>query len=147
MKPALLAHLKTLLEGRMETARQAMQAAQAAANEEGKSSAGDKYETARAMGQLTRELHARPYEQARQDALLLSRLPTAASEAAGPGSLISTTAGDLFFIGLGVGPVVVAGRQVFCLSPQTPLGQALLGKRVGDGFVFGQRTLTISQLD
>ena len=146
LKPALLSHLKTLLDGRIQTARQAMEAAQASANEEGKSSAGDKYETARAMGQLTRELHARPYAQARHDRLLLEGLPTAPTPAARPGSLVHTDGGEVFFLSVGVGPVTVGQTQVFCLSPQTPLGQLLMGKKPGETFVFRNKTLTISSI-
>ena len=58
----------------MDTSWQAMEAAKNSANEEGKSSAGDKYETARAMGQLDREMNGRMYEQAHQERLLLDKI-------------------------------------------------------------------------
>src|SRR5579864_2189317 len=48
-----------LLSRRIATAREAMDQAQEAANSEEKSSAGDKYETGRAMGQLQKEMHSR----------------------------------------------------------------------------------------
>src|SRR6202000_329842 len=48
-----------LISQRIATANDAMQQAQQAANSEEKSSAGDKYETGRAMGHLQKDMHAR----------------------------------------------------------------------------------------
>ena len=49
---------QAVVQQRIDTARHAMTAAQESANEEGKSSAGDKYETGRAMAQIERDRHA-----------------------------------------------------------------------------------------
>src|ERR1700736_1647953 len=48
-----------LIGERMAAAKEAMEQAQEAANSEEKSSAGDKYETGRAMGHLQKDMHAR----------------------------------------------------------------------------------------
>src|ERR1700756_1123450 len=48
-----------LIGQRVRTSTEAMDAAQQAANNEEKSSAGDKYETSRAMGHLQKDMHAR----------------------------------------------------------------------------------------
>ncbi len=62
-KLSLKAKLKNfaldLIGQRMTTAKDAMQQAQESANSEEKSSAGDKYETGRAMGHLQKDMHAR----------------------------------------------------------------------------------------
>ena len=52
MKQEVIDYIKNQLEERMQAAWGAMQAAQASANEESKSSAGDKHETSKAMMQL-----------------------------------------------------------------------------------------------
>ena len=59
---------------RIGTARHAMENAQAAANEEDKSSVGDKYETSRAMGQIDSEMNARQLEEARRELALLQKI-------------------------------------------------------------------------
>lgn len=74
MKIQVIEYIKLQLDERMQASWNAMQAAQASANEESKSSAGDKYETARAMGQLDRDMYARQYEQARQERVLIERI-------------------------------------------------------------------------
>src|SRR5580698_3327273 len=48
-----------LIERRVATSQEAMRQAQDSANSEEKSSAGDKYETGRAMGHLQKDMHAR----------------------------------------------------------------------------------------
>ena len=65
MKATILIYVKNYLDQRMQTSLDAMNAAQESANGESKSSAGDKYETSRAMGHLDRDMHARMYQQTR----------------------------------------------------------------------------------
>ncbi len=145
-KTQVFTALKTLLDERMQTAHAAMQAAQESANSEGKSSAGDKYETARAMGQLDRDMHARQYETARQERHLLERLsdvPPAARVV--PGSLVRTAAG-LFLVSVSVGKVTVEGQAVIAVSAQSPVGALLLGKRVGEVFSFQKKDTPILEI-
>ena len=58
-KEKLRSQCIALIEERMQLAAEAMQQAQDAANAEEKSSAGDKYETGRAMNHIQKDLHAR----------------------------------------------------------------------------------------
>src|SRR4051812_44811299 len=58
-KNELKAFAMRVLEERMQNTRQLMDNAQAAANGEEKSSAGDKYETSRAMNHLQKDMYAR----------------------------------------------------------------------------------------
>jgi transcription elongation GreA/GreB family factor len=145
-RQAVFDALKTHLDERMHTAHGAMQAAQASANEEGKSSAGDKYETARAMGQLDRDLHARQYETARQERQLLDRLAdTPPAGRVVPGSLVRSSAG-WFALAVSAGKLVVDGQNVIAVSAQSPVGAALLGKRVGEGFSFAKKSAEVFEI-
>lgn len=136
MKPELLATIKTLVEQRMQTAWEAMQAAQVSANEESKSSAGDKYETARAMGQLDREMHGRQYDQAHQERLLLEKISkNEVFTKIAFGALAQTTAG-WFFVAVSAGVLTHDGQKVMVVSPQSPIGQALMGRKAGESFTF-----------
>lgn len=140
LKEALLEAVKRLIEQRMLNSWEAMQAAQAASNQEEKSSAGDKYETARAMGQLDRDMHGRQYEQARQERQLLERLNSNPADLAGLGALVSTEASGTFYLAVSIGKVSVEGTDVMVISPQSPLGQALVGKRTNESFTFRGKT-------
>lgn len=124
----------------MHNSWEAMQAAQAASNEEEKSSAGDKYETARAMGQLDREMHGKQYEQARNERLLLERLNASPASVVGLGAIVHTQASGIFYLAVSIGKLTVEGTEVMVVSQQSPIGQALLGKHPGDEFGFRGKT-------
>ncbi|MFD2522313.1 transcription elongation factor [Emticicia soli] len=136
MKAEILEKVKEIIEKRMDTSWQAMEAAKNSANEEGKSSAGDKYETARAMGQLDREMNGRMYEQAHQERLILEKInPQIVHVNVSLGALAKTTMGD-FFVAVGAGVVALNGKNIMVISPQAPIGQILMGKTENDTFEF-----------
>ena len=150
LKQQLITHLISLLDDRMAVAGKAMEAAQESANDQSKSSAGDKYETSRSMGQLDRNMHARQYEQARQERTILERLQAAANESGtlgrvALGSLVKTTAG-FFFIAVSAGVVALEGEKVIAISAATPIGKALLGKEVKQTFLFQGKNRKIEEI-
>lgn len=140
MKETLLEKVKELIEGRMQTSFEAMEAAKNSANEEGKSSAGDKYETARAMGQLDREMNGRMYEQARQERLSLDKIDTETLfTKVAFGALVETTMG-YFFVAIGAGIIDLDAKKFMTISPQAPIGQLIMGKTAAETFDFRGKT-------
>jgi transcription elongation GreA/GreB family factor len=136
MKDKLLEKVKELIENRMQTSYDAMEAAKNSANEEGKSSAGDKYETARAMGQLDREMNGRMYEQARQERLSLDKIDTESLfTKVAFGALVETTMG-YFFVSIGAGVIDLDTIKFMTISPQAPIGQLIMGKTTTETFDF-----------
>ncbi|CAH0996510.1 hypothetical protein EMA8858_02642 [Emticicia aquatica] len=143
MKSQLLETIKEFIENRMKTSWDAMEAAKNSANEEGKSSAGDKYETARAMGQLDREMNGRMYEQARQERLSLDKIdPEAIFSKVAFGALVETSMG-IFFVSIGAGVIDFDSKKIMAISPQSPIGQVIMGKVNGDSFDFRGKTQRI----
>jgi transcription elongation GreA/GreB family factor len=140
MKEKLLEKVKELIENRMKTSYEAMEAAKNSANEEGKSSAGDKYETARAMGQLDREMNGRMYEQARQERLSLDKIDTETLfTKVAFGALVETTMG-YFFVAIGAGIIELETKKFMTISPQAPIGQLIMGKTAANTFYFREKT-------
>ena len=133
----------------MAASWKAMEAAQESANDQSKSSAGDKYETSRSMGQLDRNMHARQYEQARQERTILERLESlpeqATYERVSVGSLVKTSAG-YFFIAVSAGAIQVAGQTILAVSAASPIGQALMGNQVKGTFLFKGKKQTIQEI-
>ncbi len=150
LKNRISAHLKSLLDERMEVSMKAMQAAQESANDQSKSSAGDKYETSRSMGQLDRNMHARQYEQARQERTILERLEGISEkttyERVAVGTLVKTTAG-YFFIAVSAGAVLMDKITVLAVSSASPIGQVLMGKQVKDSFLFQGKKKVIEAIE
>ena len=128
---------------RIAGSNKAMNEAQAAANQEEKSSAGDKYETSRAMSHLEKDMHARQLLAYQQDLNALRTINVnSIYNTPAPGAFVQTTKAA-FFIAAGLGKQVVDGAQVIFLSPVSPLAQLLMKKKVGDEFDFmGKSTIT-----
>jgi hypothetical protein len=135
-----------LLRGRIVVSQEAMNHAQEAANSEEKSSAGDKYETGRAMGQLQKEMHGRQLAQYVRDLKALESVFTGSvADRAGPGALIRV-AGMAFFVSAGLGRQEVEGMTILFVSPIVPLAQALQDKVPGDSILFNGENLVIEEI-
>ena len=108
---------------------------QRSANQESKSSVGDKYETARAMAQnevfmLQSQLAALRTE--------LETFENTNFEKGGQlhinsGSLVETTMG-WFLLSSGLGKIMVNGKPAMCISMNSPLGKTLTGKNSGESY-------------
>ena len=147
MKDKLIAYVKNHLDQRIQNSLAAMQAAQESANSESKSSAGDKYETSRAMGHLDREMHGRMYQQAQQERQIVERLDdTIIYKKGALGAFMKTSMGD-FFLSVSIGQVEIEGNKVMIISPQSPIGALLIGKIVGDSFNFRGKEAVIEVVE
>jgi hypothetical protein len=103
----------------------------AGAQNDSKSSAGDKHETTRAMMQLEHEKIGRQREEFLRLKKELERIVIARySGEVIKGSLIKTNNGYLF-LAIAIGKINIEDIPVTTLSPQSPLGQKLAGKREG----------------
>lgn len=103
---------------------------------ETKSTAGDKYETGRAMIHIEQENLGRQLATLSEQQAALAHIDiNAYTGAIIAGSLVLTSQGYLF-PGVALGKLVVDGVQVFALSPAAPLGLVLMGKNSGDTFRF-----------
>lgn len=134
------------VEQRIDTLNRAMADAQAAANEESKSSVGDKYETGRAMMQLELEKHAVQLAEAvkLQKALKEISLEENTSVVQ-PGSVVFTNH-ETFYISIGAGALIVDDVRYFAVSPSSPIGMKLMGGKPGDTFELNKRTFQITQV-
>ncbi|AEE53018.1 GreA/GreB family elongation factor [Haliscomenobacter hydrossis] len=149
MKPFKTALHQACLERidqRIALANQAMEDIQNSANQETKSSAGDKYETGRAMMQQEKDKQAIQLAQALELRQQFEHIDPALSfEDIQPGSLVLTDEG-YYFLAASLGKVIVEDKTVYVLSTASPLGQALLRRRVGDKIQFQQRHIQIIDL-
>ena len=106
---------------------------------ETKSSAGDKYETGRAMMQMEADKITGQLELAKQTQSQLQQINISQSAAnIQKGSLVVTDQ-RTYFLAVSLGRVVVSEQSCFCISPAAPIGQLLLGKTVGEEIVFNGR--------
>jgi len=122
---ALLGQKISLLEN---TLRELTEGAQ----NDTKSSAGDKHETARAMMQLEQEKIGRQLQDTLQQKGLLEKTGAEiSSDRIVSGSLVKTDRGYLY-VCIALGKVTVDDLAIMVISPQSPLGAKLLGLRAGE---------------
>lgn len=142
-KNELMALCQAYVQQRMDTAKQAMEAAQESANSESKSSAGDKYETGRAMAQLERDRHAQLLAEAMKLNQELTRLNVEKEyTTVQPGSLVMTNRGA-FFISISAGKLTLNGIEYFAISPASPIGTVLAGRKKGESVTFNKLTYQV----
>lgn len=135
-----------IIEQRIASSYNAMENAQTAANNEEKSSAGDKYETGRAMNHLEKDMHARQLSANKKDmAGLLSVNCNQVCENIIPGCFVKCT-GVSFFIAAGLGKIIIDEEPVFLLSHHAPVAKILYNKKAGDTILFNGKELKITDL-
>ncbi len=123
-----------------------MQNAQDAANSEEKSSAGDKYETGRAMSHLEKDMHARQLAANKNElAALLAVESNLLHLSVTTGSVIICDENS-FFIAAGLGKITFKNKVLYLLSPNAPVAKSLLNKITGDRINFNNKEMTINEV-
>jgi hypothetical protein len=145
-KQQLYIYCQDYIRQRIATVQEAIDTAQAAANDETKSSAGDKYETGRSMMQLEMEKNSVQLEQAVRIKKMLDQINIdRKAETVQPGSLVLTDHSN-FFIGISVGQVIIEKKAFLIVSQESPIGVKLKGLKAGDSFFFNNKTHKIEQV-
>jgi hypothetical protein len=147
LKLVLHAACAAFVQQRIEAAQAAMLTAQESANSETKSSAGDKYETGRAMAQEERNRNAVQLQQALQLQGELTRInPSLPCDIVRPGALVTSSMGR-FYISISAGKLAVEGQEYFAVSVAAPVAAALSGKRAGEEAVFNGKRVQIEHIE
>lgn len=147
MKRVILKKCVEVLEGKTSIVKEAMETAQASANNETKSSAGDKYETGRAMSQNERDMNARQLaELLGQQKTIRSINPDRTCEKVELGALIKTT-NTIFFISVGLGALKVGDMEIMTISAISPIAQAMLDLKTDDRFEWMKKKVEILEIE
>jgi hypothetical protein len=118
---------------------------QSAANES-KSTAGDKHETALAMLQIEQENTSRQLKEVLTSKLHLSQINIHLTPGkVTSGTLVQTNKG-LLFLSIALGKLNINNTSVIVLSPQSPLGNKLLGLKPTDKAEMNGTTYVIEEL-
>ncbi len=146
IKEEIIAKILKLLDEKIELAQQAIDSAKESRDNETKSSVGDKYETGRAMMQFELEKHLVQKSNAENRKNVLLKINIQKKfDTAELGSLVFTDAG-IFFISTGLGKITVNNCTFFCISPSSPAGKLLLGKRTNETILWQGKPISISQI-
>lgn len=120
---------------------------EAALTNESKSSAGDKYETGREM--INIEINKLSIQlqqfQKLQVTLEVAKRSTKTSIVK-MGSLVEATNAN-YFICIPIGEMILGDKKVYVIGTGSPIAQALIGKAVGDSFIFNTVKGTIVSIN
>lgn len=133
----------SVVQARIDVLLASIASAQAAANEETKSSVGDKYETARAMNQLEKDMLSRQLaENQRELAAMVAIDCTGEHRVIGPGSMVRCAGASFFILG-GLGKVKAGDDVIMVISPNAPLARTFMGKAMGDMIMFNGKEIEV----
>jgi hypothetical protein len=123
-----------LLEERIFELNHALNDLKSGAENDSKNSAGDKHETARAMMQLEQEKITRQLDEVIKQQNELKKMDiNVSSPVIVSGTLVRTNI-IYMFLAIPLGKVVIDGIPVMVLSPQSPIGMKLTGRKTGGSF-------------
>ncbi len=125
-----------ILQRKVGALQDAIEQAQSAANLETKSSAGDKYETGRAMMHIEKDKLTMQLAAGFKLLELLNQIPfDKAFNSVKPGALLETSQG-LFYCCVSLGECQFESHTIQTISLRSPLGQQFRNHKIGDTFEF-----------
>ncbi|WP_035483697.1 GreA/GreB family elongation factor [Gaetbulibacter saemankumensis] len=131
---------------RLEAIKHAINDIQESLTSETKSSAGDKHETGRAMLQLEREKSGNQLAEIQKLQGVLSKIRLDKKlEHVSLGAVVFTTQAN-YFISVSAGEINYESQRFYAISSSAPIGQLLMGKKVGDEIIFRGQTIIIEQI-
>ncbi len=145
-KSLVIEQLTQLLDEKIAVLRVNLDSLIEARNNEDKCTVGDKYETGRAMTQM--ELEKTQVQLAKTEDIktTLSKIDVkTAFQEIEFGSLVETNNGNYFF-SIAFGKIDIKGESVFCLSPVSPIGKIMSGKKAGDKALFQGKDFEIQSV-
>jgi transcription elongation GreA/GreB family factor len=132
LKQKIYNHYQLVLHDKVAMLQKILSDLKESGSNETKSTAGDKHETALAMLQIEQaNTRAQLQEVLNQQAALEKINPGLSADTILNGSLIKTNRG-YFFMSVALGKALVDSMAVIALSPQSPLGQKLMGLKPGE---------------
>ena len=131
MKQQILQHHQQLLQDKIDVFRDMISGLTEDAKNDAKGSAGDKHETALSMMHIEQEkLNHKLREILEQKAILDKIDASQLHNKIALGSVVKANAMYLF-ISAALPKIIIDGKTIIALSPQSPLGLKLMGNSVG----------------
>jgi len=138
-KKAVVEQLRLILESRKDGLETALAATKESRDNDTKSSAGDKFETGRAMMQQEMDKLEQQRLNLLQQYHQLQNIDTVSRHTQiGLGSLVRTDKG-LYFLAIAYGKLDFEAETIFVISTASPFAQWLLAKKEGESFSYQQQ--------
>ena len=145
-KQKIYQHYNQLVQDRIDAFRDMIAALTEDSKNDAKGSAGDKHETALSMMHLEQEkLNSKLKEVLHQKAVLDKIDPAQKAQTIIVGSLVKAN-GIYLYLSLALPKINIDGINVIALSPQSPLGNKLMGNAIGFSFEINTTKYTIEDV-
>ncbi len=132
LKQKIYNHYLQKINDRIALLQQVLADLKESGSNETKSTAGDKHETALAMLQIEQANTRSQLQEVMDQKVKLEKIdPALSASVIVRGSLVKTNRGYLF-ISIAAGKIKIDHSTVIALSPQSPLGQKLMGLKAGE---------------
>ena len=146
IKEKLFFHCKNYLQKRKNLLEQRKNELQLALTSETKSSAGDKHETGRAMIQIEREKLGNQLLTLELEVQKLRSLKNHYNTGiVSLGSVVHTNNGN-YYIALAAESCDIETHKYYCISPISPIGKLLLGKKTKEHIKFNSTISIIIEI-
>ncbi len=117
------------------------------AQNDAKSSAGDKHETSLSMMQIEQEKIRKQFKEVQEMNALLEKLnPQIISDKINLGSLIKTNIG-YFYIAVALGKLKIDNMELYVISQQSPMAIKLLGLSVDNEIIMNSKKIVIQDIN
>ncbi len=147
VKARLIKHCLQIAKEKVKALESELGSTREAAGSEDKSTAGDKHETGRAMMHLEQEKLYAQLDEAETLVAELQRIdPKSSSVTIQLGTLVFTDKAN-FLITAGLGRVRFENGDYFVVSAQSPVAQAMIGKKCGEEFVVNGTRYQIKSIE
>lgn len=145
IKEALYSHCLEYVNVRLQNIQTAMREAKESANDDSKSSAGDKHETGRSMAQLEQEKLSLQLLETEKLQLALSAIDSGkTSSVIAAGNVIITDNGN-YFIAISAGKVLINNEFYFLISPASPIGRGFIQNKNSTALIFNNQKYNVKR--
>lgn len=135
-----------LVQDRIDVFRDMITALTEDSKNDAKGSAGDKHETALSMMHIEQEKLNRKLREVLEQKAILNKIDaTTTAETIIVGSLVKAN-GIYLYLSVALPKVSLEGINIIALSPQSPLGNKLLGMKVGYSFEINTTKYSIQEI-
>lgn len=145
-KEKIINTCKILLQQKITDLKQALTSVNEAANNETKSTAGDKHETAKAMMQLEQEKLSNQLTILNTQLNDLQKIDANKVHSIISNGSVVTTNNGILFIGVGLGKITIDEKIVFTISFLSPLAKLLIGKKLNDAVKLNEINYTVLKI-
>ena len=143
IKKALQAELHSKIEMQIASYSKAIASIEESKLSETKSSAGDKYETGRAMMQMEQDKLTAQLVSLELIKTKINQIsPKQKCDQGMLGAIVITDTGS-YYLSVSLGKITIAAGKYYTISPEAPLSILLMGKKVGDRVVFRNRQIEV----